>query len=152
MGLVVVIWCYPCPPCSYFSRTYCDLWYHGWALINFHCVRASISYQISDRKCTTSRSLLHTSAYVRAYVSICRVRFLFRRFLILEHAMYSDFSFAQGWKCCSKASSKAWLVVMLCLDPRPWVMCLGATNAWDLQPRVHATWGLKLPVHAALSY
>ena len=27
MGLVVVIWRSPCFPCSYFSRTYCDLWY-----------------------------------------------------------------------------------------------------------------------------
>ena len=33
MGLVVVIWCYPCFPCSYFSRTYCDLW-HRWLYYN----------------------------------------------------------------------------------------------------------------------
>ncbi len=32
-GLVVVIWCYPCSPCSYFSRTYCDLWYR-WVYYN----------------------------------------------------------------------------------------------------------------------
>ena len=33
MGLVVVIWCYPCSPCSYFSKTYCDLWYR-WVYYN----------------------------------------------------------------------------------------------------------------------
>jgi hypothetical protein len=33
MGLVVVNWCYPCSPCSYFSRTYCDLW-HRWVYLS----------------------------------------------------------------------------------------------------------------------
>ncbi len=28
-----MIWCYPCSPCSYFSRTYCDLWYR-WVYSN----------------------------------------------------------------------------------------------------------------------
>ncbi len=29
-----MIWCYPCSPCSYFSRTYCDLWY-CWVCYNW---------------------------------------------------------------------------------------------------------------------
>jgi hypothetical protein len=33
MGLVVVTWCCPCSPCSYFSRRYCHLWYR-WVYYN----------------------------------------------------------------------------------------------------------------------